>query len=1150
MSDAQAAFEFMSDDSRAGFRLQRLEVYNWGTFDQRPWVMPLDGRNGLLTGEIGSGKSTLVDAVTTLLVPSNQVAYNKAAGAEARERSLRTYMLGYYKSERSETSGTSKPVMLRNEQHYSVILGVFHNEGYGHTVTLAQVFWFRKADGSPPARLFVGFEGDLSIAKDFTGFGPSVADLRRNLREAGAELWDAYSSYGAWFRHRFGIGNTQALDLFHQTVSMKSVGNLTDFVRSQMLQPFDVGTRIDALIEHFDDLNRAHEAVLKAKRQISLLEPIMADADRNATETATAAELRADQNALAGWMQAQKVSLLDRRIDTNRTKLARVEADHAAAISARNGHRREVEALTGAIADQGGGRIEQLEADIAARAAERDRRRDLSAKLDGWLVQLDLAPVSDVASFQTATESVQGLRADVQTRVDDLTNDRIAHEAELRDTRSNHAAVEAEINHLRERPSNIPSASTALRRMLCQSLDLDEADVPFVGEQLRVRESEAEWEPAAERVLHNFGLSLMVADELYPKVAAWVDETNLRGRLVYYRVRTDGGRDGHGARSAAADPDTLPTKLDIKHDSAFYEWIERELHRRFDYVCCNDQDRFRRERRALTQAGQVKGGGGRHEKDDRHHIGDRRRFVLGWTNVRKIEALDAERQTLEAEIARLGKAVAATQEAQRRLDDEREVLAFAATVERFDDVDWHTPTAQLEELRRQLADLQASSDVLGELRSQKEAAVAARATAEDRCDQLQKDVSDLKAKIEADEESRTDAARVAADAEAAGHTIRYASVGERVTRHLDGGSLQLPRLAALEQAVRERIQAEFDKVDKRIQRLEERIVRSMTSYIADYPAETSEVDASIDSAAAFAEMLAALRSDDLPRFEANFKELLNTNTIREIATFHGQLAKEHAVMGERIDQINSSLTQIDYNPGRYITLVAEASSDSEVREFQRELKACTEGSLSGSDDDHYSEAKFEQVKAIIERFRGRAGLAELDRRWTAKVTDVRNWSVFSASERWHEDHTEHEHYTDSSGKSGGQKEKLAYTILAASLAYQFGLEWGEARSRSFRFVVIDEAFGRGSDESAQYGLRLFERLNLQLLIVTPLQKIHIIEPYVSSVGFIDNSDGRSSKLRTLTIEEYQEAKAKRQRLADGHEPDDGDGKPGSEADDD
>ena len=212
-------------------------------------------------------------------------------------------------------------------------------------------------------------------------------------------------------------------------------------------------------------------------------------------------------------------------------------------------------------------------------------------------------------------------------------------------------------------------------------------------------------------------------------------------------------------------------------------------------------------------------------------------------------------------------------------------------------------------------------------------------------------------------------------------------------------------------------------------------------------------------------------------------------------------------------------------------LEPQASPDAEIRDFQAELRACTDDVLGGSDDEQYPEQKFLQVKAIIDRFRGREGMSELDRRWTAKVTDVRNWFLFAASERWREDHSEHEHYSDSGGKSGGQKEKLAYTVLAASLAYQFGLEWGEQRSRSFRFVVIDEAFGRGSDESTRYGLELFKRLNLQLLIVTPLQKIHVIEPYVASVGFVHNELGRQSMLRNLSIEEYRAEQAARRALA-------------------
>src|SRR5216684_133631 len=171
-------FDFLADDRLSGFRLKRLEVYNWGTFDGRVWVLQLDGANGLLTGDIGSGKSTLVDAVTTLLVPANRVAYNKAAGADNKERTLRSYVLGHYKSERNEVTGSAKPVSLRDQNSYSVILGVFHNAGYDQTVTLAQVFWMKEAQGQP-ARFFVGMERELSIAGDFAHFGTDIGLLRK-----------------------------------------------------------------------------------------------------------------------------------------------------------------------------------------------------------------------------------------------------------------------------------------------------------------------------------------------------------------------------------------------------------------------------------------------------------------------------------------------------------------------------------------------------------------------------------------------------------------------------------------------------------------------------------------------------------------------------------------------------------------------------------------------------------------------------------------------------------------------------------------------------------------------------------------------------------------------------------------------------------
>jgi uncharacterized protein YPO0396 len=284
------------------------------------------------------------------------------------------------------------------------------------------------------------------------------------------------------------------------------------------------------------------------------------------------------------------------------------------------------------------------------------------------------------------------------------------------------------------------------------------------------------------------------------------------------------------------------------------------------------------------------------------------------------------------------------------------------------------------------------------------------------------------------------------------------------------------------------------------------------------------MDASVDSRAEFGAFHDRVANDDLPRFEDEFKRQLNTNTIRELAQFNNWLRRQSDEIHTRVDRINEALGAIDYSAGRYITLVAERTVNQEIQNFRSDLRTATDDTLTPN-DDQYSEHRFLEVQRIIDRFRGRDGHADADKAWTRRVTDVRNWFTFSASERDRETDREWEHYRDSDGKSGGQKEKLAYTILAASLAYQFGLEWGAEKSRDFRFAVIDEAFGRGSDASTRYALELFAKLGLQLLIVTPLQKVHVIEPYVKAIGFVDNPAGNYSRLQTLTIEEFQERRA-------------------------
>ena len=219
MTEAPAIVVVTPERARTGMRLQRCEVLNWGTFHGSVWGLDVNGENALLTGDIGSGKSTLVDAVTTLLVPAQKIAYNKAAGAEARERDLRSYVLGHFKSERGELGYSAKPVGLRDYKTYAVILGRFRNEAFDQDVTLAQVFWFREPHGQP-ARFYVVADRPLSIAEHFQDFGGDVAALKKRLRSTpSVEVHDSFPPYGAAFRRRFGIQSDQALDLFRMAAS-------------------------------------------------------------------------------------------------------------------------------------------------------------------------------------------------------------------------------------------------------------------------------------------------------------------------------------------------------------------------------------------------------------------------------------------------------------------------------------------------------------------------------------------------------------------------------------------------------------------------------------------------------------------------------------------------------------------------------------------------------------------------------------------------------------------------------------------------------------------------------------------------------------------------------------------------------------------
>lgn len=108
---------FNTSSEVAGFKLDYLEVWNWGTFDKKVYHMNLHGNNSLLTGANASGKSTLIDALLTLMVPlKRQRFYNQSSGVEKKgNRTEESYFFGNYGNQQQEGAASTTTLRLRDK---------------------------------------------------------------------------------------------------------------------------------------------------------------------------------------------------------------------------------------------------------------------------------------------------------------------------------------------------------------------------------------------------------------------------------------------------------------------------------------------------------------------------------------------------------------------------------------------------------------------------------------------------------------------------------------------------------------------------------------------------------------------------------------------------------------------------------------------------------------------------------------------------------------------------------------------------------------------------------------------------------------------------------------------------------------------------
>ncbi|MEM0996215.1 MAG: SbcC/MukB-like Walker B domain-containing protein [Bacteroidota bacterium] len=1119
----------------SGFRLHYLQIYNWGTFgENRIWTISPNDKTALLTGANGSGKTTLVDAILTLLVPTRSRFYNQSSGTETRRsRTEASYVRGAYGSRQLEGQLNPETLFDRDRNGtYSVLLACFHDPARKQFLSLGQVRWFM-GESDKLNQEFFAASTKLDILCDQIRYDP-VADRYwkdRLKKERKVQFFTSFSQYQNHYLRAFGMRSHKAVTLFNRTVGIKVLGNLDSFIREEMLDRGNWEGSFGKLRESFETVRSSYRAFEKARQQLEMLEPIHKAHERHQHHQQRVEALEMEKALLPAWFAREESRLLREKLDDETRFLENAQGDEKKVALQLTELRDQQASVKAALkANEIQQQIDLLEADQRRKEQDMGARRKEAERYAEFARALDLSPEPNAATFEKnrtkAKEMLQGMgREEVELKEKEFQARKEYERIKVRYT-----DLAEELDSLRKRRNKIPKQNLRIRQGILDAVGAQEQELPFVGELLQIRpEERAVWENAIERVMHNYALRLLVPEKYYHAVNRHVNDNDLRGRLIYLRVDAQ----PRPRILQEAHPDLLWQKLEIKPDSTFYEWLENKLPRRFDYLCTTDLNDFRNASKALTPQGLSKIAA-QHEKDDRKDRFDRSRYVLGWDNQEKIRLIEEQLVRLNKEIRAAEKELERLRRREKILQERRSQLKALVFFDEHARIDWKSVGAELEKLARDLKRLRKSlnSKDIRELQRQ----LAALETAIDKLEaersRLLKRAGQLENSLQSRKAQLAEAEKVLAAYDHLDLDAQFPQIAYRVEKFLP--DLRLTNLQERRKEVEQAISPEYANARRQSQEWQQKLFRAMNTY-RNPPAEvtekfrnwtgaTRELGSGIEFVHAYLEIYHRIRDEKLLEYQARFQKFLNEKMIQDMSNFTTELDLARERIDENIRSLNDSLQQITYKSSpqeTYIQLESQATQREEIRDFRRRVRSSWKpdmGQYARSKDIAILERSFQQIRGIID-------LLSEDENYRQRVLDVRNWYHFSAKEYYRNSGEVANAYTTTGHLSGGEKAQITYTILGAALAYQFGIKaQASARDRSFRFIVVDEAFSKLDPEKSRYLMDLCRQLKLQLLVVTPLDKIHVVEQYIDTCHYVENKDRRHSRVYNLSIERYQELK--------------------------
>ncbi|MCB9033896.1 MAG: AAA family ATPase [Chitinophagales bacterium] len=1130
MSNQYSIYATSSD--KAGFRLQYMEVYNWGTFDEKVFRINPKGNNSLLTGANASGKSTYIDALLTLIVPAKKDRfYNQSSGVEKKgDRTEETYVLGHYGNIQEEGKTSASTQKLRNTNTYSVILAHFENTDTKR-ITLFQVRWF--SNNELRRQFGIAFV-PLEIEKDFSQFDGKGTWKKRldktynsNATKKKIEFIDGPTAYAERMSNLFGMRSIKALSLFNQVVGVKVLEDLDEFIRTNMLEEQDAELEFIQLKESFLTLMDAKTNIEKAKEQIKQLTPINEIAITLTNIKADLYRLEKSKETAVYWFAKKGVELGEKELENCKQELKRLNDELGGLRDKEEKLKQEERTISISIEkDEVGSKINELEKEIK----QLDRSKELrSSKLDEYNkvaqnIELNTHPSEE--TFSANREKAKQLKQSTQQKIDDESENLRALKNNADDLEKSTNELVITIQTLQKNKNNIAGREAEIRDEIIAHIGAGHEEIPFIGELIKVKEDELAWESSIEKVLHNFALRLIVPPKYYTQVNQYVNSNNLRGRIRYDKYEEQDYL--KNLRHKEINEKSLINKIDIKPKTQYNEWIEDYLENQFDFVCVDNLAEFERHSEmALTQSGLIKFKRGKHEKDDRPHITRKENYVLGWDNKEKIAVLKKELTNLQNQQTENKKAITSKNDEIKKLGTFKdECHNLFSKFEKYDDINWQTYAQEIHEKEKLKADLEKTNDRVKMLQ-----------------EQLEKVQKDLKQLLEVDIKNK--------DREFFQTEERQKSIGKTISDNksisdplgnidISAFETQNPNLLNIRYSNFETSRKNFqDENSKETKKLEEQkgenenevrikinaFKQPSEEILGKFKDWRSDVNSLPDSThleliSEYQSFLNKLKQDNLPKFDKKFNDYLQETITNKVGDFRMFFENWSDSIKENIRHLNDSLKEIDFksNPKTYIQLVAPNKINDEVKEFRKLLDEAVPNVYQMEKTIEGREYHFNNhIHPFIEK---------LDKEeWRKKVMDVRFWFSYKAEEFYKETNKKFKTYEAMGQLSGGEKAQLTYTILGSAIAYQFGLTNEGLQTNSFRFIAIDEAFKAQDEDKARYLITLCKQLHLQLLVVTPSDNIHIVENDISFVHFVERKEERHSWLYDMPIEQFKEEKA-------------------------